>query len=79
MMMTSAKMPAIIRLILIPMFVDLDVGDPNIGFPGTYVKVQVPLWEMKLGGMGPLKSLFCISPNNSFEMEHYDIKYSQFC
>jgi hypothetical protein len=27
----------------------------------TYVKVQVPLWEMKLGGMGPLKLLFCIS------------------
>jgi hypothetical protein len=27
----------------------------------TYVKVQVPLWEMKLVGMGPLKLLFCMS------------------
>ncbi len=114
MMMTSAKMPPIVGPIMIPMFVDLDVGDPNIGFPGaylqvftfthlsnfthtkdnryqfigfkinhhpkhktclcnldnakyldlwfkTYVKVQVLLWEMKLGGMGPLKLLFCIS------------------
>ncbi len=35
MMMTSAKMPPIIGPIMIPMFVDLDVGDPNIGFPGA--------------------------------------------
>ncbi len=39
MMMTSAKMPPIIGPIMIPMFVDLDVGDPNIGFPGVYLQV----------------------------------------
>jgi hypothetical protein len=39
MMMTSAKMPSIIGPIMIPMFVDLDVGDLNIGFPGTYLQV----------------------------------------
>jgi len=38
MMMTSAKMPPIIGPIMIPMFVDLDVGDPNIGFPGAYLQ-----------------------------------------
>jgi hypothetical protein len=60
-MITSTKMPPIIGPIMIPMFVDLDVGDPNIGFPGAYMKVQSPLWEIRLGGMGPLKLLFCIS------------------
>jgi len=39
MMMTSAKMPPIIGPIMIPMFVDLDIGDPNIGFPGAYLQV----------------------------------------
>ncbi len=38
MMMTSAKMPPIIGPIMSPMFVDLDVGDPNIGFPGAYLQ-----------------------------------------
>jgi hypothetical protein len=32
-------MPPIIGPIMIPMFVDLDVGDPNIGFPGAYLQV----------------------------------------
>jgi hypothetical protein len=39
MMITSTKMPPIIGPIMIPMFVDLDVGDPNIGFPGAYLQV----------------------------------------
>jgi hypothetical protein len=39
MMVTSAKVPPIIGPIMIPMFVDLDVGDPNIGFPGAYLQV----------------------------------------
>jgi hypothetical protein len=39
MMMTSAKMPPIIGPIMIPMFVDLDVGNPNNGFPGLYLQV----------------------------------------
>jgi hypothetical protein len=39
MMMTSAKMPPIIGPIMIPMFVDLDIGDPNIGFPGLYLQI----------------------------------------
>ncbi len=39
MMMTSTKMPPIIGPIMIPMFLDLDVGDPNIGFPGAYLQV----------------------------------------
>jgi hypothetical protein len=38
MMINSAKIP-IIGPIMIPMFVDLDVGNPNIGFPGLYLQI----------------------------------------
>jgi hypothetical protein len=31
-------MPPIIGPIMIPMFVDLDIGYPNIGFPGAYLQ-----------------------------------------
>jgi hypothetical protein len=60
-MTISDKLPPIIGPIMIPIFVDLglDIGDSKNRFPGVYTKVQVPLFGMKYGGIGPLKLLFC--------------------
>ncbi len=62
MMITSAKLPPIIGPIMIPIFVDLDIGDPKNGFPGVYLQGFHKHTLVKFGKLQPF--FFLVTKNN---------------